>query len=117
MKRERFFVSALAALGIAAGATAEDLFLLRSWTDEVVLIDRDSIARKGSRAQAWVVERRERPGAESTETRSLYVFDCAARTLGATERRGASGNSAPETVLAPPRSAMEQTLLAYACGR
>ena len=107
----------MAALVIAAEATAEDLFLLRSWMDEVVLIDRDSIARKGSRTQAWVVERRERPGAESTETRSLYVFDCAARTLGVTERRGATSSSGPETALAPPRSGMEQTLLAYACGR
>jgi len=107
----------VAALVIAAEAMAEDLFVLRSWTDEVVLIDRDSIAHKGARAQAWVVERRERQGAGGSETRSLYIFDCAARTLAVTERRGGTSDSAPETTLAPPRSGMEETLLAYACGR
>lgn len=116
MKPDRFSAAALAALVLTAEAMGENLFLLRAWVDEVVLIDRDSIVRKGARAQAWVIERKERPAGPSNETRSLYAFDCAARTLGVIERHGGAG-SAPETALAPPRSAMEQTLLAYACGR
>jgi hypothetical protein len=117
LRPERLVLPALAALGIAAQATAEDLFLLRSWRNEAVLIDRDSIARQGASARAWVVERRDRPGAEGSETRSFYVFDCSAGTLGKAQRHGAAGGSAPESALAPPRSVLEETLLAYACGR
>ncbi|HWQ40240.1 MAG TPA: hypothetical protein VNM24_16800 [Burkholderiales bacterium] len=111
----RLRAAALAALCLsAAGSRAEDLFVLRSGLNEVVLIDRASIVRKGSRARAWVVERKEGGGGANTESRSLYVFDCAARTLGVAGREDGAGAAAS---LSPPRSGLEQTLIAYACGR
>lgn len=112
MSARQLGAAALVALcGAVDGAAAEDLFLLRSGPDEVVLLDRDSLVRQGGRARAWVVERKESRGGRTSEVRRLYVFDCAARTLGSGERSGG------EPVTAPPLTGLEQTLLAYACGR
>lgn len=117
MSPDRLRAAALAALWLgAASSGAEDLFLLRSGVNETLLIDRASIVRKGSRAQAWVVERKEGAGGANTEIRSLYVFDCAARTLGAARRERGAEAAPPAASLNPPRSAVEQTLMAYACG-
>lgn len=113
MSARRLCAAALVALCGAMQSAAEDLFLLRSGAEEVVLLDRASLVRRGARAQAWVVERKDGAG-RTSEARKLYVFDCAARTLGLGGRSGASGDD-PD--MAPARTALEQTLLAYACGR
>jgi hypothetical protein len=115
---QRLCLTALVALcGAVASADAENLFLLRSGADEVVLLDRDSVVRRGGRAQAWVVERKEVPGRPASEVRRLYLFDCATRTLSVAQRSGAAGAGTGNPVTAPAGTALEQTLLAYACGR
>ncbi|HZP94526.1 MAG TPA: hypothetical protein VFB20_16825 [Burkholderiales bacterium] len=108
-------------LAAAQDGGAENLLVLRAGIDEVVMIDRDSISREGSHAQAWLVRRLEPSGSagQITEIRERYVFDCRAGLLGLAERRPAAGkpDTAAPAPLRAPESGLERTVIALACMR
>lgn len=132
MKKNVTFGALLAVL--AGAACGQDLLLVHAGVDDSVLIDRASISRSGSNAEAWVVHSFDRRVA-ATEAlpahrsiRIRMVFDCRRQSLGAAERtlhenafgRGkavSSWRSNSPPALAPPASGTERALLAIVCER
>ena len=108
-------------LGAAQDGGAENLLVLRAGIDEVVMIDRDSISRHGSHAQAWLVRRLEPADSAGpvTEIRERYSIDCRDGRLALAERRPA-GNQPEAAAPAPlraPESGVERSVVALACMR
>lgn len=133
MKNNIPFVWLVFALS-AAPVLAQDLLVVRYGVDEVTLIDRASINRSGSNAQAWVVRSfdRRQPAAETLpayrSVRIRMAFDCRQQRLSVAERafhasafgRGsvvARQRSDDPLAFAQPASGLERTLLAMVCER
>lgn len=90
------FSGLIIALACSA-ASAADWLVVASGRDDVLLVDRASLARSGTRAEAWVLRSHEsvvRSGDGAREYRSQkiqLVFDCRARTHGTARRIFMSG--------------------------
>jgi hypothetical protein len=133
MKNNILYVWLVLALS-AAPVSARDLLVVRYGVDEVTLIDRASIDRSGSSAQAWVVRTFD-ARQPATETRPAHrsirirmAFDCPQRRIAVAERvyhesafgRGsvvARQRSDDPLAFAQPASGLERTLLAMVCER
>lgn len=80
-----------------SAASAADWLVVASGRDDVLLVDRASLARSGTRAEAWVLRSHEsavrsEDGAREYRSQKIQlVFDCRARTHGTARRIFMSG--------------------------